>query len=1074
MNIFITRTIFLLCIYLCCSQSVQCQNNASFKLNPAQLDSLVFMTQLPQNRLNKPDFSGKVDKVTKLQIEKASVPHLNSLQNTTCYDSSGRFFLRKDSVHFYVNGVSKTSNGMLLIAGTYSDYTTGFVQNKAYVLKTDESGNVIWGKTYDSLNHVEYSTIYYYKTLELQNGNLILVGKTNNLVSGNEDLLLTKTDNTGNIIWSKTYKSIVWIPGGTGSADYYYVQQMKEDPGTGDIYLTGPHWATGRNINKLDQNNGNILWSKMYNPNNGNYVENVFGIDILQNEIISFGKITSGTFTWVGIYRINKTNGDTIATKYYSISDAQAYNLSFLGTDPMVRLNNGHYRISGRCYGFFGTAPLYYQQAVCEFDENLNFVKAFCIRNNVQGNLSTIKCSLFPDNTGLFTMSPGGTNPGIHYLQFNDDVILKERKRQYVDEFVNFENYAVKHSSGADLLTRLLGNSAAPGSKMEFLKLQISDTSSTCTGVDEPISLIQPFNYIPNINLSVASILAGDFVESSNKTITAVNTGAVYVPGCQSTSFCDTMKLTASTDTICGSAPLLLTAHKNPECGSNVNFNYDPTYVQSFIQINDSTYQVIFNGAWQGYIYAGIQSCANLADSVHVVVYASMPIVNLGSDTSICPGNSIVLNAGSGYASYLWSSGGTGSAITATTPGTYYVDVVDGCGNASSDTIIVSAAPPIIFNIGADRIKCNADTVHINAPGGFLNYAWGPAYNINSLTAQNVIVQPMVDTIYFVRAEKTPGCFAYDSIYIKVNHSIPINLGADKSFCSGDSAILNAGAGFIQYAWNTGANTQKVSVFTTGNYIAIGTAANGCTSTDTLRVINVYALPAIRLDKNPDICFGDIKMLDAGPGYSNYLWNTAATTSTIQVSGIGKYWVAVTDINNCMGSDTTEIRNINARPADFLPADTAICRNATLQIIPLHNYNQYTWNNNSTTSIITISGPGLYWLQVTDAKNCMGRDSILVLPKECYRGFYIPTAFTPNHDGKNEIFKPAIFGNVTKYNFIILNRYGSVVFNTTDITAGWDGTFKGKEADTGTYTWVCNFKLNSFQNNEKGTVLLMR
>ena len=86
----------------------------------------------------------------------------------------------------------------------------------------------------------------------------------------------------------------------------------------------------------------------------------------------------------------------------------------------------------------------------------------------------------------------------------------------------------------------------------------------------------------------------------------------------------------------------------------------------------------------------------------------------------------------------------------------------------------------------------------------------------------------------------------------------------------------------------------------------------------------------------------------------------------------------------------------------------------------------------------------------------------------------MPTAFTPNHDGKNEIFKPAIFGNVTNYNFIILNRYGSVVFNTTDITAGWDGTFKGKNADTGTYTWVCNFKLNSYQNNEKGTVLLMR
>ncbi len=1073
MNIFLTRTVFFLCIYLCLSLSVYCQDDASYKLNPKQLDSLIFMTQLPQNRLlNKPGLPANASEVKKLQIQKVPVPQLYSLQTTTCYDSSGRFFFSKDSVHFYVNGVSKTLNGMLLIAGTYSDWSGSTTSNKAYVLKSDESGNVIWAKTYDSLNHLSYSTIYYYKTLELQSGNLILVGKTNNLVTNNEDLLLTKTDNAGNIIWSKTYKSVVWT-NGNGSADYYYVQQMKEDPLTGDVYLTGPHWALGRNINKVDQNNGNILWSKMYNPNNGNYYENVFGIDILPNEIVSFGKISSNTFTWVGIYRINKTTGDTIATKYYSISDPQAYNLSFLGTDPVAKLSNNHYRISGLCYGFFGAPVPYYQGAVCEFDANLNFVKAFCVRNNLQGNLQTIKFSLFPNNTGLFTMSPGGTNPAIRYLQFNDDIILKERKRQYINEFVNFENYAVKHSSGADLLTRLIGNSGAPGSKMEFLKLQTTDTSSTCTGVDEPISFLQPFNYV-TANLGLSSILAGDFVESSNKTLTAQSTSASYIPGCQSTSFCDTINLIASADTICGSAPLLLTAHKNPECGSNVNFNYDPTSVQSFTQINDSTYQVIFNGAWQGYIYAGIQSCANLADSVHVVVFASMPNVNLGTDSSLCPGNSIVLDAGSGYVSYLWSTGGTTETITITTPGIYYVDVVDGCGNASSDTVIVFAAPPISFSIGADRIKCNADTIHVNAPAGFLNYNWGPAYNINSLTAQNVIVQPLIDTIYFVRAEKTPGCFAYDSIHIKVNHSAPINLGADKNFCIGDSAILDAGPGFIQYTWNTGANTQQVSVFTTGNYIVIGADLNGCKSTDTLSVTNVFALPAINLNKDPDICFGDVKILDAGPGYSSYLWNTTATTRTINVSAIGQYWVVVKDINNCIGSDTTELRNIDPLPAHFLPADTAICNYSTLQIVSIGNYNQYTWNNGANTSAISVSIPGLYWLQVTDAKNCIGKDSILLLPKECYRGFYIPGAFTPNHDSKNEIFKPLIFGNVGNYNFIILNRYGIVVFKTSNPTAGWDGTFKGRDADIGAYTWVCTFKLNSFQNSEKGTVLLIR
>jgi gliding motility-associated-like protein len=182
----------------------------------------------------------------------------------------------------------------------------------------------------------------------------------------------------------------------------------------------------------------------------------------------------------------------------------------------------------------------------------------------------------------------------------------------------------------------------------------------------------------------------------------------------------------------------------------------------------------------------------------------------------------------------------------------------------------------------------------------------------------------------------------------------------------------------------------------------------------------------------------------------------------------------VKDINNCIGSDTTEIKQINALPNNFLPLDTAICNNATLQIISSGNYNQYSWNNGATTSVISVSTPGLYWLQVRDTKNCYGKDSILILPKECYKGFYIPGAFTPNHDGKNEIFKPQIFGNLSNYHFTIFNRYGTVVFDTNNPALGWNGTFNGKDADNGTYTWICSFKLNSFQGAEKGTVLLIR
>lgn len=1073
---FFIRILFLITIYACCSTTAQGQKIDINKLDRRQMDSLTFMWQMPQNRLQQePLFATTSGKINKPPFEITPVSKLRSYQRTgsTCYDSSGRFFIRKDSTHFYTEDVFQTADHSLLLAGTFADWSSGTTTiNKASILKTDESGNVIWGKKYDSLNHVAYSSTWYYKTLELQNGNLILIGKTNNLVTDNEDMLVTKTDNNGNIIWSKTYRSPVWTQG-NGSADYYYVQQMKEDLQTGNIYLTGPHWAIGRNITCLDQTNGNIVWSKRYNPNHGNYFENIFGLDILAGELRSFGLISGNTATWVGIYRINKATGDTLATKYFNISDPQAFKLGFLSTDPLSKTNNGHYRISGKCYGYFGSAP-YYQGAICEFDENLDFVKAFCVRNNVETNQQTIRFSLFPDYTGLFAMSryQGANATDKYYMQLNDDVIVKERRRRYDPEFISKENYAVRHTSGADMLVRLLGISNAPGSKVEYLKLQVTDTSSACIGINEPLSFLQPFNYV-SASLGLISIIPGDFVESSNKTITAESYTANYVPGCQSTSFCDTIKLTASTDTVCGAAPVLLTVHKNAECGSNVLFNYNPTYVQSFTQINDTTYQVIFNGAWQGNIYAGIQSCATLTDSVHVVVFTAMPPVNLGADTSLCPGNTVLLTALNGYASYVWSNSATTASISVTTPGTYYVDVVDDCGNTSSDTVVVAAAPPIAFSIGADRTKCNADTIHINAPAGFLNYSWGPAYNINSQTAQNVIVQPLVDTLYFVRAEKTPGCFAYDSVHVKVNHAVPISLGADKNFCSGDSIILDAGSAFVQYAWNTGALTQKISVLTTGNYIVVGTDLNGCKSADTVQV-TVYPLPVIHLNKDTAICFADVKTLDAGPGFSNYVWNTGATGSSIQVSARGKYWVVVKDIHSCIGSDTSEIRKINPLPAAFLPADTAVCSYASIQLVAAGIYNQYTWSDGDAMPAITVFTPGMYWLQVTDANSCTGKDSITVIAKECYRGFYIPGAFTPNHDGKNEIFTPQIFGNLSDYRFIIFNRYGQVVFSSISLAMGWNGTIKGKDATPGVYTWVCSFKLNGFQNDEKGTVLLLR
>ena len=114
-------------------------------------------------------------------------------------------------------------------------------------------------------------------------------------------------------------------------------------------------------------------------------------------------------------------------------------------------------------------------------------------------------------------------------------------------------------------------------------------------------------------------------------------------------------------------------------------------------------------------------------------------------------------------------------------------------------------------------------------------------------------------------------------------------------------------------------------------------------------------------------------------------------------------------------------------------------------------------------------------LEATDYNNCVGRDTINVIQKDCMQGFYISNAFTPNHDGTNDLYKPLIFGRLRSYQFTIFNRFGQVVFQVADVNKGWDGTIAGKIQSMESNVWVCTYQ---FEDGEpvvkKGVVMLLR
>ena len=162
-------------------------------------------------------------------------------------------------------------------------------------------------------------------------------------------------------------------------------------------------------------------------------------------------------------------------------------------------------------------------------------------------------------------------------------------------------------------------------------------------------------------------------------------------------------------------------------------------------------------------------------------------------------------------------------------------------------------------------------------------------------------------------------------------------------------------------------------------------------------------------------------------------------------------------------------------PSRFLPADTAICSYGTLEMQPLSDFNRYSWSNGAMVKRITITTPGTYWLDVIDYKGCKGRDSIIVLLKDCISGFYAPTAFSPNGDGRNDVFRPLLFGRVKSYRFTVYNRWGEVIYQTTEWQRGWDGKIAGVLQNNGVFVWTCTYQLDGDPiKTDKGTVTLIR
>ncbi len=258
---------------------------------------------------------------------------------------------------------------------------------------------------------------------------------------------------------------------------------------------------------------------------------------------------------------------------------------------------------------------------------------------------------------------------------------------------------------------------------------------------------------------------------------------------------------------------------------------------------------------------------------------------------------------------------------------------------------------------------------------------------------------------------------------------------------------------------------------TSGIYYDTLTTATGCDSVIVTRLtLREKPKPVLGADRN--ICEGQSILLDPG-NFETYLWQDLSATQQYTVTNPGTYLVTVTNAFNCKASARVIIRDFVKPPSNFLPASQDLCSGNVFKInVP--GYKSYAWSTGASTRNIEIRKAGNYVLNVTSFDNCVGTDTLTIREITCVP-IGIPNAFSPNGDGRNDLFKPIINSEIQDYQARIYNRAGQLIFQTKDYTAGWDGRFKGQQQSSGNYIYQVSFRnVDGKLFEYKGNVLLMR
>jgi gliding motility-associated-like protein len=420
-----------------------------------------------------------------------------------------------------------------------------------------------------------------------------------------------------------------------------------------------------------------------------------------------------------------------------------------------------------------------------------------------------------------------------------------------------------------------------------------------------------------------------------------------------------------------------------------------------------------------------------------------------------------------------------------------------GCIDTATKVLPVNTGPDVAMGF-RDTLICSIDTLRLNASSSTTGAAfnWLPAYNLIGSNTAKPYVYPKQTTKYNLTVSYK-GCVAEDSVTVNVIDKVLLELPADTAICKTDSIQLTPATNALYFSWTPAqglsSDTAKapVAVPLANTKYAVTASVGKCKATDAINV-TVVPYPSAEAGDDISICYGTTTQLHANIEGSSFSWtpvsslvNARSLSPLAGPQSTTTYILSVTDTIGCPKpvSDSVVVSVIPRVMADA-GNDTVIVRQQPLQLEAKGGTN-YQWIPASGLSDAFIANPVAtftdgpdtvsYKVKVSTPEGCFSYDSLKIYIFETDPQVFIPTAFSPNGDGINDVYKITAAGMKQFSYFRIYNRWGQLLFNTGTPNKGWDGTYNGNKQPSGTYVYVV--EATDYNNKpylKRGTFVLIR